>query len=135
MSIPIPPERIPPIAKEVVDSRKTYAILWWFGAVLFLVMALGSNKKLGDDPASTVIGFGFWVVVLFVLGVRQWRIAGRAAAAARLADAGHTSFVLTGKQVIAIDERQVSQPRASFKVSNKLQTMLTALPAATLVEK
>jgi hypothetical protein len=131
MSIPIPPERVPPIAKEVADARKTYAILWWFGSALAALIAYGQSSKR-DDGTSEIAGIAFWAVVLVWLGVRQWRIARRATEAARLAQMTGTSFVLAGNQLIAIDERQVSQPSASFKLSGKLVTMLTALPTAQL---
>jgi len=132
MSIPIPPERVPPVAKEVAETRKTYAILWWFGASLAALIAYGQSSKSGHDGISEVAGIAFWSVVLIWLGVRQWRIAARAIEAARRAEAPGTSFVLAGNLLVAIDERQVSQPSATFKLSGKLVTMLTALPKAEL---
>jgi len=132
MSIPIPAERIPPIAKEVADAKKTYAILWWFGASLAALIAYGQRDSSDHDAGSMVAGVAFWMVVLFGLGVRQWKIGRRAAEAARRAEAPGTSFVLAGNLIVAIDERQISQPAASFKISGKHVTMLTALPTAQL---
>lgn len=132
MSIPIPAERIPPIAKEVADAKKTYAILWWFGASLAALIAYGQRDSRDHDASSMVAGVAFWMIVLFGLGVRQWKIGRRATEAARRAEAPGTSFVLAGNLIVAIDERQVSQPTASFKISGKHVTMLTALPTAQL---
>jgi hypothetical protein len=131
MSISIPPERVPPIAKEVADAKKTYAILWWFGSALAALIGYGQSTS-GGHESSEVAGVAFWAVVLLWVGVRQWRVARRATEASRRAETGGTSFVLAGNQLIAIDERQVSQPSASFKISKKLVTMLTALPTAQL---
>ena len=133
MSIPIPPERIPPIAKEIVDAKKTYAILWWFGTSLACLIAYGQNDT--KDGTAHVAGVLFWVVVLFLLGMRQWKLGRRAQRAADLATGPHTSFVLANNLIVAIDDRGVSLPDATFKVSGKHVTMLTALPAATLVPK
>src|SRR4051794_1727164 len=133
MSIPIPPERIPPIAKEVADAKKTWAILWWFGAALACLIAYGKHDTAtGQDGSSMVAGVLFWVIVLFALGVRQWKLGKRASEAARRATESGTSFVLAGNLLVAVDERQVSQPSASFKISGKHVTMLTALPVAQL---
>ncbi|HSN30987.1 MAG TPA: hypothetical protein VLT45_32095 [Kofleriaceae bacterium] len=134
MSIPIPPERIPPIAKEVADSKKTYAILWWFGTALAALIGYGSTDGSGDTKSS-LIGIIFWAFVLFALGMRQWKLGRRAAHAAELASGPHTSFVLANNLIVAIDDRGVSLPDATFKVGGKHITMLTALPSATLVAK
>ncbi len=134
MSIPIPPERVPPIAKEVADSKKTWAILWWFGTALAGLIAYGSADGSGDTKNS-IIGIAFWAFVLFMLGVRQWKIGRRASHAAELANGPHTSFVLANNLIVAIDDRGVSLPDATFKISGKHVTMLTALPSATLVAK
>ncbi|MBV8762758.1 MAG: hypothetical protein JO257_36070 [Deltaproteobacteria bacterium] len=135
MSIPIPSERIPPIAKEVADAKKTWAILWWFGTSLAALIAYGQNDTSHDDRASHVAGVLFWVVVLFFLGMRQWKLGRRATRAADLATTPHTSFVLANNLIVAIDDRGVSLPDATFKIGGKHVTMLTALPAATLVPK
>ncbi len=134
MSIPIPPERVPPIAKEVADAKKTWAILWWFGTALAALIAYGSADGSGDSKNS-IIGIAFWAFVLFMLGVRQWKIGRRASHAAELAKGPHTSFVLANNLIVAIDDRGVSLPDATFKVTGKHVTMLTALPSATLVAK
>lgn len=144
MSIPIPPERIPPIAKEVADNKKMYAAIWWFGTLLITVAGFASagdssrhhhyNSDTAYD-AGTIVGVGFWVLVLFLIGLRLWRIGRRAARAMDLATGGHTAFVLADKLLVAVDERGVSLPDATFKISGKHAAMLTALPSATLVAK
>ena len=139
MSIPIPAERVPPIAKEVADNKKTYAALWWFGTALAVVAGIGQsgNTHHGDGAydAGYVAGMMFWVVVLGLLGFRQWRMARRAARAMQLATAGHTAFVLSNRLMVAVDERGVSLPDATFKITGKHVTMLTALPAATVIPR
>ena len=132
MSIPIPSERIPPIAKEVADAKKTYAILWWFGAALAALIAYGQHDSHAHDATTKIAGMAFWVVVLFWLGYRQWKLAGRAAQAVTLAGGADTSFVLANNLIVAVDNRGVSLPDATFKVSGKHVTMLTALPTAQL---
>jgi len=138
--IQIPAERVPPIAKEVAETKKMYAALWWVGTLLTAVAGFatsGTSHHHHDAAfdAGQVAGMGFWVVVLFMLGLRLWRIAGRATRAVELANAGHTSFVLSNKLLIALDERGVSLTDATFKIGGKHVTMLLALPAATLVAK
>jgi hypothetical protein len=134
MSIQIPPERIPPIAKEVADAKKTWAILWWFVTALAVLIAYGQTDT-DHEKASSVAGLAFWAFVLFALGVRQWKIGRRATRAADLATGPHTSFVLANNLIVAIDDRGVSLPDATFKITGKHVTMLTALPSATLVSK
>jgi hypothetical protein len=134
MSIPIPPERVPPIAKEVADAKKTWAILWWFVTALAVLIAFGQSDS-DHDKVSSVAGLAFWAFVLFALGLRQWKIGRRATRAADLATAPDTAFVLANNLIVAIDTRGVSLPDATFKISGKHVTMLTALPSATLVTK
>ena len=134
MSIPIPSERVPPIAKDIADAKKTYAILWWFGTSLAALMAYGSTDGSGDKTTN-VAGIAFWAFVLFALGLRQWKLGRRAARAVELATNPDISFVLANNLIVAIDRRGVSLPDATFKIRGKHVTMLTALPAATLVRK
>lgn len=140
MSIPIPAERIPPIAKEVADNKKMYAAIWWFatGLVTLAAIAQGDKHHEHHDTAydgGYLLGMMFWVVVLFLIGFRLWKTGRRAARAIQLATAGQASFVLSNRLLVAVDERGVSRPEATFKISSKHVTMLTALPAATLVPK
>ncbi len=134
MSIPIPPERIPPIAKEIADAKKTWAMLFWFATVLAAIVGYGTLDGPGDKKSS-VFGIAFWAFVLFALGMRQWKIARRATHAADLAKGAHAGFVLANNLIVAVDERGVSLPDATFKIGGKHATMLTALPSATLVAK
>ena len=140
LQTPIPAERIPPIAKEIADNKKMYAALWWFGTGMVVVAALMASDKHdevhdGAYHAGEFAGMMFWVVVLFFLGLRLWKIGRRASRAIELANAGQTSFVLAERLLVAVDARGVSLPEATFKISSKHATMLTALPAATLVAK
>lgn len=125
-SIEIPPERIPPIAKEVASNKQTAAALFWFGALLGTVVAFSM------DRAQDGAGVAFWVMVLFALGLRQFRIGRRASAAvARAADPSST-WVLAGRELVAYATTGMPVPDASFKLSRSHVTMLTALPKAEL---
>ena len=135
MSIPIPPERVPPIAKEVADAKKTYAILGWFGMSLAALIFYGQHDTDKHDGGTMIAGYAFWIFVLFALGLRQWKIGRRATRAAELATGPDTSFVLANNLIVTIDTRGVSLPDATFKIGGKHVTMLTALPAATLVPR
>ena len=131
MAIPIPPERVPPIAKEVSSSKTTWAILFWFGMVLAAITGLGMQPEHGDR-SSMFAGFAFWVIVLFALGVKQYKVARRANAAVRLADDPTVTWVLAGRELVAYRSNGISMPDASFKLSTSHVTMLTALPKAEL---
>jgi hypothetical protein len=134
MSIPIPPERVPPIAKEINSTRMTWAALIWCVTGLFVVGMFFADDfdHKHPDHAGAIAGMGFWVVVTFALGWRQRRLACRADRAFRRATEASSTFVLAGRELLAYDTSGVPQPDASIKLSRRHATMLTALPKAEL---
>ena len=129
--VQIPPERVPPIAKEVASSKQTWAILFWFTSVLGALIAYGQQTS-HDDKAANVAGIGFWVIVLFAIGLKHWKVARRAEQAVKRAEDPHITWTLAGRELVAYTDRGVAMPEASFKLSSSQVTMLTALPKAEL---
>ena len=129
--VQIPPERVPPIAKEVASSKQTWAILFWFTAALAGLIAYG--QKSGDsDQTTNAAGIAFWAIVLFAIGLKHLKVARRAEQAVKRAADPYVTWTLAGRELVAYTDRGVSIPGASFKLSQSQVTMLTALPKAEL---
>ena len=125
----IPPERVPPIAKEVSNSKQTWVILFWFVSALALIMGLGWE---GHDAGERFAGAAFWFVVSFALGLKHFKIMRCANRAVERATDPNVTWTLAGRDLLAYTDRGVSIPDASFKLSPSQAAMLTALPKATL---
>ena len=142
-SIPIPSERIPPVATEAAGAAKNLAAVFLvFAAIIVLAgigMSLEGKPASGDDDVgggAMLFGLLFWLSIPALLGIRFLRMASRATRAARLAAQDpSTTWRLAGKLMIAADGAGVPRPEVSFKISQKLRTMLLAIPRAELVER
>jgi len=129
--VQIPPERVPPIAKEVASSKQTWAILFWFTAALAGLIAYGQQSSDSDHVANAA-GVGFWAIVLFAIGLKHFKVARRAERAVKRAEDPHVTWTLAGRELVAYTDRGISIPESSFKLSQSQVTMLTALPSARL---
>jgi hypothetical protein len=129
--IEIPAEKVPPIAKEIADSRTTRAILFWFGTVLAGLVGFGMKDDDGDTSGK-LVGFAFWVIVLFSIGLKHYKLARRAGQAAKRSTDRSATFQLAGRELLAFSPEGVPMPEASVKLSERQATMLTALPTAQL---
>jgi hypothetical protein len=127
--VQIPPERVPPIAKEVSSTKQTWMILFWFVSALALILGLGWQ---GHDASERFMGATFWFVVSFALGLKHYKIMRCANRALERAADPTVTWTLAGRDLLAYTDRGVSVPDASFKLSHGQVTMLTALPSATL---
>lgn len=129
VAVQIPPERVPPIAKEVWSTKQTWVILFWFVSALALIMGLGWQ---GHDTGERICGASFWFLVSFALGLKHYKIMRCANRALERATDPNVTWTLAGRDLVAYTDRGVSIPDASFKLSPGQVTMLTALPKATL---
>ena len=142
-SIPIPSERIPPVATEAAGAAKNLAAVFLvFAAIVVLAgigMAAEGKPPSGDDDmggGAMLFGLLFWLSIPSLLGLRFVRMARRATRAARLAaQDSATTWRLAGKLIVAADGAGVPRPEVSFKISQKLRTMLLAIPRAEVVER
>ncbi len=130
--VQIPPERVPPIAKEVASTRKMWASVCWFVGAVMVAGAVGTQADASLGRGSLLAGAAFWVVVLGGFGLRWYRQARRASEAANRATGGAATWMLSGRDLIAYDRAGVPQPDASFRLSTTQAAMLTALPKAEL---
>jgi hypothetical protein len=144
-SISIPAERIPPVAHETASGSKTAAGLLLF---LFLIISIamvgvfvedsdaaGSAERAGE-LVGKLLGAALFAGLPALFGYRAMRNAARAKRAADAARATpSTTFVLSGKLVIAADGAGTPQPELSFKVNGTARRMLLALPRAELVQR
>jgi hypothetical protein len=144
-SIPIPAERVPPIASEMASSSKTVAGVLFFVAVIcvFAAMATMSDERKDryrdEDPAHAaggLVGSTLIAGLPLLFAFRSVRNASRATRAGKLASTDSTyTFRLAGKFIIAADGAGVPHPAQSFKINQKLRTMLLALPRAEVVDR
>jgi hypothetical protein len=148
-SIPIPANRVPPVASDMAGSSKTNAgVLFFVAAIVFIAM-LGvladgdkTSEKYGSDAEKAGEKVGQMIAVVLFGGLPGWfgfkaaRNASRATRAGKVAstDPSYT-FRLAGKFIIAADGAGVPHPELSFKINPKLRTMLLAVPHAEVVDK
>ena len=144
-SISIPAERIPPVATDCASGAKV-----WAGVLLFLaiVLAIATLGAIGDkdNPAAkakdsaekvgTIIGMMIVVALPGYPGFRFARNASRASRAAALARGDAYTWQLAGKWIVAVDRRTgAPRPDLSFKINEKLRTMLLAVPRAEVTHR
>jgi len=146
--VQIPAERIPPIATEAASASKVIAAVLLSLFVLACIAAAGvltdgkhksdrarDSAEAAGNAVGTVIGVFLIVGLPGIYGFRAARNASRATrAAGATADRGYT-WRLSGKFLIAADPAGVPHPELSFKINNKLRTMLLALPRAEVVNR
>jgi hypothetical protein len=145
--VQIPAERIPPVATEASSNSKVIAGLLLSLFVIALIACigvLGENKhkeefrdsaEAAGHAIGTVIGVFIMVGLPALFGFKAARNASRATRAAAATANRNLSWRLSGKFIIAADSAGVPQPDVSFKISNKLRTMLLALPRADLITR
>jgi hypothetical protein len=140
-SIPIPAPRIEPVALETASSAKTVAGVLFFFVAVFVFAAVGmlidgnSSSSGKHDGSSMVAGVLFWLVVIGMVAMRFVKTARCASAAAQRAKADPASqWFLSGKLIVGWDSAGTPRPELTFKISNKLRTMLLSVPRATIVD-
>jgi hypothetical protein len=148
-SIPVPPERIPPVANDMSGSSKVVAGVLFFVTIIIAIAMLGAlgedkakTRQFGDSAEEAGYKVGQVIAVILFAGVPAWfafrsaRNASRATRAAKLAasDAKYT-WRLSGKYIIGADPAGVPQPELTFKVNAKNRTMLLAVPRAEVVDR
>lgn len=143
-SLPIPAERVPPVATDMASSSKTIAGVLFFVAVVLGLAGLGTSDEPRTESSSAYeagykSGHVFGVVLLFGLpayfGFRSARNASRATRAATLAKNEPTyAWRLAGKWIVVADGSGAPRPELSFKINGKLRTMLLAVPRAEVRE-
>jgi len=147
-SIPVPSERVPPIATDMAGSSKVIAGVLAFVCVICAIAMLGalSDNKASRRPSDSAEAAGYQVgqiigVLLFAgvpayFAFRSGRNASRATRAAQVAKTEPTyTWRLSGKYIIAADPAGVPRPELSFKVNGKNRTMLLALPRAEVLDR
>jgi hypothetical protein len=147
-SISIPANRVPPVATDMASSSKSIAGVLFFVTAIVLMAMLGvlsedkPTSKYGSDAEKAGEKVGMVIAVVLFGGIPAWfafksaRNASRATRAGKLAQTDPTyRFQLSGKFIIAADGAGVPHPELSFKVNQKLRTMLLAVPRAEVVDK
>jgi hypothetical protein len=144
-SIPIPADRVPPVATDMSSSSKVVAGVLFFFAVVFGFAGLGA---LSEEPAygepkrdsaenvGRMIGIMLFAGLPAIFGFRAARNASRATRAAALAknEPGY-SWRLAGRWIVVADNVGAPRPELSFKINGKLRTMLLAVPRAEVIDK
>src|SRR5262245_11567285 len=146
--IQIPAERIPPVASEAVSNSKVVAGVLLFLCVIATIAMIGvltdGKHELGQGRDSaeavghavgTVIAVFLFAGLPALFGFRAVRNASRATRAAAATSNRSYAWRLCGKFLIAHDGAGVPQPELSFKINQKLRTMLLALPRADVVNR
>jgi hypothetical protein len=144
-SIPIPADRVPPVATDMSSSSKVIAGVLFFFAVVFGFAGLGALSeepardeapKNSAESAGRVIGILLFAGLPAIFGFRAARNASRATRAATLAktEPGY-GWRLAGKWIVVADNAGAPRPELSFKINGKLRTMLLAVPRAEVIEK
>lgn len=140
-TVPIPADRLFPIATEAASGAKTVASVVCFFVALVTIMAIGmivdgsgSTTEKTMDGGSMIAGIAIWFVVLGAIASRFLKTSKRATEVASLAKAnvGH-QFFLEGKQVITADPTGTPQHALAFKLSERLRRKLIDVPRATVV--
>ena len=144
-SIPIPADRVPPVATDMSSSSKVIAGVLFFFAVVFGLAGMGAlseEPEYGEVPKNAAENAGRVIGILLVgglpaiFGFRAARNASRATRAATLAktEPGY-SWRLAGRWIVVADNGGAPRPELSFKINGKLRTMLLAVPRAEVIEK
>lgn len=146
-SISIPAERVPPVASDMASSSKTVAGVLGF---VTLIVAVAVISVIADDKHEVIrdsaeaagyhvgqwIGFMLFVGLPGLIAFRAARNASRAGRAGTLAKTNPSyTWQLAGKYVIAADAAGAPHPELSFKINEKLRTMLLAVPRAEVVDR
>jgi hypothetical protein len=148
-SIPIPSERIPPIATDSSSSSKSVGgVLMFVFVIVALAMfsAVFETDKAENEPKNSAERAGhkvgtFIALVLFPaipgwIGFKAIRNASRATKAAAAAQREPTMvWRLSGKLVIAADATGTPRPDLSFKISASGRKMLLAVPRAEVIDR
>lgn len=146
-SIPVPAERIPPVASDAASGSKTAAGLLIFACVIIAIAMLGvladgtHHEQVRDSAEAAGYNAGQVIAFLLFAGLPGWfgfraaRNASRATRAARAVSDRSFTWRLSGKYIIAADAGGAPRPELSFKVSGKLRTMLLAVPRAEVVDR
>jgi hypothetical protein len=139
-SIPIPAERVPPIAKDQSGTSQAIAGVIGFIAVALAVAVFSAPSEAppGESAAydagffaGIVIGMALMVGLPGLFAFRSARNAKRATRAAALASSDPSyRWSLADRWIVAVDAAGIPHPELSFKISRKLRTMLLAVPRA-----
>jgi|SRR5687768_5236359 len=144
-SISIPADRIPPVATDCASGAKVWAGVLLFLAAVLAVAVIGgvgdpdnptAKAKDSAEKAGTIIGMLIVVAIPAYPGFRFARNASRASRAAELARTDAYTWQLAGKWIVAVDRRNgAPRPDVSFKINQKLRTMLLAVPRAEVTQR
>jgi hypothetical protein len=135
-SIELPAESVVQAAEKTAQSGKSsLAAMFWLDGIFLLspLALLGSYK---GDKGQLAFGLGFWILVCGLITLRIWRRM-RGARAAETAAKTNPSLTwrLNGRQVVAINERNIPQADLSFKISRTMRDILLAVPQARVVQR
>jgi len=141
-AIPIPGDRLAPIARQQSSSAKTVASIVCFFLALFTIAGIamvagnnsGSTTARTMEGGQTIAGVVVWFIVLGAVASHFLKAAKRSAEVARLAagNVGHL-FFLNGRQITVADLTGTNLPHLTFKLSRKRRAMLVEMPRATVV--
>ncbi len=116
--------------------KSVATIMFWLdGLFVAGVIAMLADRSK-PDWASLAGGMAFWVGLFSILAIRSVLKARKATARAALATTDKSlRWYLNGKMIVAASAEGAPLPDLSFKISQRLVTVLTAVPRAHVVSR
>ncbi len=135
-SIELPAESVAQAATKTAQSGKSsLAVMFWVDGIFLLspVALLGSYQ---GDKGQLAFGLGFWILVCGLITLRIWRrVKGARAAETAAKTNAALTWRLNGRQIVALDQRNIPQIDLSFKISRTLRDILLAVPEARVIQR
>ena len=135
-SIELPAESVAQAAAKTAQSGKSSlaAMFWVDGIFLFSPLALFGSYR--GDKTGLASGLGFWILVCGLITLRIWRrVKGARAAETAAKTNAALTWRLNGRQVVAINERNIPEVELSFKISRTMRDILLAVPEARVIQR
>jgi hypothetical protein len=135
-SIELPAESVVQAAAKAIQSGKSkIAVMIWLDAI-FVLSPFAALSSFKGDKAGLVFGMGFWILVcglITLMFFRRVRTARAAETAAKTNPA--LTWRLNGRQIVAINDRNIPEVDLSFKISRTMRDILLAVPEARVVQR
>lgn len=110
-------------------------MIWLDGLFIAGVIAMIADRSK-PDWASLAGGMAFWVGLFTLLAVRSLIKARKATKRAELATTDRSlRWYLNGKMIVAASADGAPLPDHSFKITQRLASVLTAVPRAHIVSR
>jgi hypothetical protein len=136
-SASLPPESVAQCTTAMASRHKSVAtIMFWLDGLFAAgVIAMIADRKK-PDWASLAGGMAFWVGLFSILAIRALLKARKVTALGKRAtEDSSLRWYLNGKMVVGASATGAPLPDLSFKITQRLITVLTAVPRAHVVNR